>query len=160
MSIRKRLLQLGISIAAGLVVLAVCGIANHFARVHLCDRVGKKIDQLVLFTPTGLSEPEWTVHIYWTHNLHSNSMLHLYASYASICELEQILDDSLATGPDRSTIDAIWDRYAKLTCFGTTYRQRYEWRKNAIAQEVAICGLDYPYIDDYLAILHNERAKQ
>jgi hypothetical protein len=119
-----------------------------------------KIDRLALHPPNNMSELEWAVHVYWTHNLHCNAMPREYASYSSIREVEQTLDDTLTNGPNRLAIEAIWDRYAKMTPSGAAYQQKYEMEKNSIAAAVAAQGLQFPYVNDYQDFVQYVRSRR
>ncbi len=157
---RNRLRQIAYSIATVLFAVAVGGVAYHMVRVRLCDRVLTKIDRLASYPPSDMGELEWAVHVYWTHNLHCNAMPLVYASYGAIRDVEQILDDTLTNGPNRLTIDAIWDRYAMMTPSGAAYQQKYELEKDAIATAVAAQGSDYPFVNDYRDFVQYERSRR
>ncbi|EMI41979.1 hypothetical protein [Rhodopirellula sp. SWK7] len=140
------------AIATGIVVsLAIMAIlAFHFYRVSLCNRILDRIDSLGKFPPSETTGLEWAVHVYWTHNLHCNSMPLMHASTNSMRSVDTELSDALDRGPDLSTIDSLWDRYAEMTPSGAEYRLKYESEKDRIARVVAEQGLDFVYIDDYL----------
>ncbi|MFO0944227.1 MAG: hypothetical protein U0930_26255 [Pirellulales bacterium] len=83
-----------------------------------------------------------------------------YASYSSIREVELTLDDTLTNAPNRLAIDAIWDRYAKMTPSGAAYQQKYEMEKNSIAAAVAAQGLQFPYVNDYQDFVQYVRTRR
>ncbi|TWT66057.1 hypothetical protein [Allorhodopirellula solitaria] len=150
--IRRFVLAIGIVSVTTVVVL----VAFHFYRVRLCDRIDRRIDSLALYPPSDTTDLEWAVHVYWTHNLHGNSMPLAYASTDSLWHLDDELDDALNSRPTRKTIDDLWVRYSEMTSLGAEYRRKYEPEKNRIASLVAEQGLGYRFIDDYLSFSSRE----
>ena len=139
------------AIAAGVIASATVTVVLvlHFYRVSLCNRILERIDSLAQFPPAQTNDLEWAVHVYWTHNLHCNSLALTQASTASLLQVDTELSDALELGPSSSTINSLWERYGEMTSSGATYRHRYETEKDQIANAVSEQGLDYPYIDDY-----------
>ena len=149
--------RIGFWVAAILAVLVICGVGFHFARVRICDGILEKIDRLTLNPPDGMSELEWAVHVYWTHNLHCNSMLLSQASYGELNALNRTLDNARTSGADTGTIDAIWDIYARLTPAGKDYQSKYEAEKNSIAELVSKQGTEFQFASDYQGFLESLR---
>jgi hypothetical protein len=149
-------LLLGAALAFGVVVGA--WFVHQIRRAQLSNSILTKIDILALYPPNDTPELQWAVLVYWTHNLHGNSIPHVYASYSSLRELDRFLDASLAEGPRRRTIDGLWDRYAAISDSGSRYRATYEPIRDSIADSVAAEGIDYFDARSYQDFLAHVRS--
>jgi len=127
------------AVLAGVVVLCVV-IVYQSQRARLAGSICTKVDSLVLYPPNDASELEWAVLVYWTSNLHGEAMPSWYASYSSLRELDQFLDTTMAGGPNRSTIDGLWDRYASMSDSGLRYRVKYEPIRDEDAAAITLKG--------------------
>jgi hypothetical protein len=105
-------------------------------RGQLSGSILEKVDRFALYPPSDTTEMQWAVLVYWTHNLHCNSIPQVYAPYASLQELDRFLDDALANGPDRLTIDGLWDRHAAIGEGAARYRREYKPVRDAAAKGI------------------------
>jgi drug/metabolite transporter superfamily protein YnfA len=115
-------------------------VASQATRAKASESLLHTIDSLVLLTPRDRTADEWNVLVYWTHNLHGNSILQVYAKRADIIRLQQDINDRIQSDADTSTILWIWERYAALTECGERYRQKYQSVMLAEMERVAANG--------------------
>jgi len=145
---------------AGLAVAAVV-VGCYFyqyQRAQLSHAILAKVDRLALNPPNGTTELQWAVYVYWTHNLHCETIPQFYASYWTLLELDKFMDASIAKGPNRKTIDELWDRYAAISDSGRRYRLKYEpWRDSA-AESIAAEGIKYADVGSYESFLAYVRS--
>jgi hypothetical protein len=122
-------------------------------RGSLCNRIQTKVEKLADHRPADVSSLEWAVLVYWTINLHGETIPQLYASYASLRELDRFLDAAIEAGAVRSTIDELWDRYAAMSPSGYRYSAKYLPIRDSIVADVRRQGLAYFDIDSYLDLV-------
>ncbi len=146
-------------IAVAAVLAATSYLAYQARRGQLGARIRTKVDRLVLQPPEGISELEWAVHVYWTHNLHCEAIPQVYASVSSLQDLDRFLDDAIAHGPDFKTIDILWDRYAAMSRSGREYREKWKPVRDEIADAVAREGDDYGDAGSYRDFLESVRSE-
>ena len=147
-------------IAIVIVVLASGLFAYQVSRGKLNNSILAKVDRLVLQIPTGNSELEWSVYVYWTHNLHCETMSLNSVSHSSMRELNQFLNDAIERGPDRETIRELWDRYSMINDSGYRYRTKYEPVRDKIIDTIAQEGSDYVDVRCYQNFLQSVRTWQ
>ncbi|MCD0462026.1 hypothetical protein LOC72_21335 [Roseiconus lacunae] len=150
---------IGIAVVITIATTLLVIVGTHFYRVHLCESILSKIDQLASHPPPDATDLEWAVHVYWTHNLHCNSMPLTYASTDALHGIEAELSDAMISQPGRATIDRLWDAYSEMTHLGAEYKLTYEHEKNRIAEVVALKGLRYEYIEDYRSFAGSRGSK-
>jgi hypothetical protein len=149
-----------IGIAVAIVATCLGLFGYQIYRANLSLAILAKVDRLVLYTPEDCSELEWAVHVYWTHNLHCAAIPQVYASLSSLHELNRFLDDAVERGPDRSTIEALWVRYAALSAGGQKYSARYDPVRREIANAVARDGESYADAGSYRGLREFVRDKE
>lgn len=98
-------------------------IGNQLRCVRAADAILKDIDSLVLRPPTDVAQEQWDVAVYWTHNLHCNSLLAFQSSLGEIRRFRDELATRVRSDVDMSTVDWIWERYAVLTRSGRDYQK-------------------------------------
>lgn len=96
---------------------------------------------------------EWAVHVYWTHNLHGNAIPQINGTLSELRDLDASLDRSISAGPDRRTIDTLWDKYSAMSESGHRYRVKYEPIRDQAAREIAAQGDAYFDAASYRAML-------
>jgi hypothetical protein len=139
-------------------VVAIVGVVGYqLYRQHLSESILAKLDRLVLQTPEGMTELQWAVYVYWTHNLHCEAIPQLYASISSLRELDQILDDANVNGPGPQTIERLWDEYERISESGFRYRQQYEPVRDEIVDAVVKEGANYFDADSYRGLLKSQQ---
>ncbi len=141
------------------VVAAAC-FAPLLAKGLLNESIRPKVDSLALYPPKGTPELQWAVLVYWTHNLHDNTIPQVYASYSSLRELDRFLDAAIAHGPTRDTIDGLWARYASMSESGSQYRLMYEPVRNAEVESIAAEGTNYAGAPGYARFLKDVKASK
>lgn len=145
-------LLIGLAVATG--VTSFCAIRYQLARCRTSDTILLNIDRLVLQPPPDISELEWAVYIYWTHNLHANAMPHQSASLSSLRQLNHDLEQSISTGPDLRIVNDLWDRYSAMSESGFEYRQKHEPIRDSVVKAIASQGeqyFDHRSYQDFLA---------
>jgi hypothetical protein len=140
---RSNFMRVVVCVAIAISVVACAALGYQIHRARLSESILDKIDQLVLHPPDDVPELEWAVLVYWTHNLHCNSIPQVYASYPTLRELDQYLDATIAEGPTRESIDELWERYASISDSGLRYRMKYMPVRDSIADTVAAEGEDF-----------------
>ena len=151
------------AIVAIIVLTAGAGAYVLACQVHresICRHILRKIDRLALQPPNGMTELEWASVVYWTHNLHCNTIPQVYADLATLRELDTFIDDGAERGSDMATIDGIWDRYAQMSDSGSSYREKYESRRNEIAAAIANEGESYADARSYRDFLAYVRSTE
>ena len=139
--------------------VTVCGVvglalfAYQFWRARTSESILSKIDQLALQSPNGVTDLEWAVLVYWTHNLHCSAMPQIHATRSELLELASSLDHSIAVGPNRETIDSLWDIYSAMSQSGQQYRAEYEPVRDQAARQIAVEGDAYFDAPSYRAML-------
>ena len=132
--------------AIAIVALSILPISRftYFAiRGMQAQAIVAKIDQLVHHRPADVSESEWAILVYWTHNLHHNSVPQVNLSISQLWRLSNDLDEMLLKGPDRHSIDHLWEQYSIMTDSGARYREKYEPYRDAIIAESSRMGSEY-----------------
>lgn len=114
-----------------LLTVVIGAVAYQLIRVRLADSLLHKIDLLVLRPPDDMTELEWAMLVYYTHNLHGSAIPQQEMSIAELRSLHRDLDSMLESGPNRNSIDYLWDEYARLTEGGAWYRELYESDRDA-----------------------------
>jgi hypothetical protein len=143
-------------IVIGLVVGSL--LAYQILRGKLNASILTKVDSLVLYPPKDTSELQWAVLVYWTHNLHGSASPEVHASYSSLRKLEGFLDTAIANGPDRHSIDWLWERYAAMSDSGWGYSTKYKPIRDSIVEEIAAEGADYYDIRSYRDFMKGVQA--
>ncbi|WP_442511697.1 hypothetical protein SH528x_003408 [Novipirellula sp. SH528] len=123
--------------------LAFGAIAYQVTRDQLAESVLAKVDRLSLHPPINMPKLEWAILVYWTHNLHCESIPQTTMSINELRHLSRDLNEMLQSGPSRDSIDYLWDRYATLTDGGARYRAKYESIRDAIIEAAARDGDAY-----------------
>lgn len=130
-SLRKILL---ITVAISM-VLAVYA---HFEREWFSPRrrdlqIRDAIRSLEARRPPDVTPQAWQAAVFWTQNLHGNSMVPFEASDHQIKVFQEDLNQRLSQPIDLDTIYWIWDEYAKLTPAG----KRYQRFRSQMDEEIA-----------------------
>ena len=112
-----------------MIVLADRTVGNYLRRLRASEAILSRIDSLVLRSPTDVSRHQWNVPIFWTHNLHSNSLLAFDAPLEDIRRFQRQLESRVQGDVDMSTIDWIWGQYATLTAAGERYQHYRDWMR-------------------------------
>lgn len=148
--------NLWISLFVVVPVLTALGlIAWQRSRVIASDHLLDQIDSLVLLSPQDRTADEWSVAVYWTHNLHCASSPQIYAELSEIKRLQRDINERVESNVDTSTILWIWERYGALTESGDRY-QKYQQVMLKEMERVAADGDTY---GDYSSFAKQVRAE-
>jgi hypothetical protein len=156
---RRSIKRAAAGIFVAVIVAAIGLFVYQVTRARLADTVLTKIDRLVLQPPEGTPELEWAVDVYWTHNLHCEAIPQINESVSALRELNRFLDDAIIVGPDRQTINTLWDRYATMSQSGYRYRTKHEPVREQIVDAVEREGKDYYDAGSYLSFLRSVRSR-
>jgi len=155
---QSRIVRLVVCAALAVGVVAAGWLAPQLAKGLLNQSIRPKVDSLALYPPKGTPELQWAVLVYWTHNLHDNTIPQVYASYSSLRELDRFLDAAIAQGPTRGTIDGLWQRYASMSESGSQYRLKYEPIRDSDGESIAAEGTNSVVGRGYAAFLARVKA--
>ena len=114
---------------------------------------------LALTPPPDVSEMEWTSIVFWTHNLHCNTIPQVHASLPMLQTIDKLIEDT-AEHPDKQNIDRLWEEYSKLSQSGFTYREKYLPIRDEIAEAISNQGRNYPDVRSYDDFLASIRARK
>ena len=161
--LRRRLLQVGGLLLVIAVSVVVVALGFQIYRAQYCERLLGKIDKLALSPPPNVSELEWAAIVFWTHNLHCNSIPQVYANLSTLRTIDNLIE-AASEQPDRQKINRLWDEYAKVSQSGFRYRQKYMLVRDEIAEAIAIQGNSFSdfrsYNDFLVSILARHSSKQ
>lgn len=108
---------------------------QHWSRLSRADLVLNKIDSLVLEAPRGCSELEWSILVYWTHNLHCEASPVLRTRESALANVENILHVAEENGASRTVIDELWAEYSQLPGIGRDFCKKYESVRDSIIED-------------------------
>jgi hypothetical protein len=92
-------------------------------RAHYARQLETRIEQLYAKRPENLTVEQWNCLVDWTCNLHGNSLVAFECNTGEIIAFESRLSEALSGTVDASTIEWIWDEYAKLCHAGQSYQR-------------------------------------
>ena len=113
---------------------------------------------LALSPPPNVSELEWAAIVFWTHNLHCNSIPQVYANQSTLRTIDNLIE-AASKQPDRQKINQLWDEYAKVSKSGFRYREKYMPVRDEIAEAIAIQGNSFSDFRSYNDFLVSIRAR-
>ncbi len=157
---RKHLLRANAVVAVLVAGVGAYGIAYQVYRDSIWRNIVRKIDRLALTPPKDMTELEWASVVYWTHNLHCNTIPPFYGDLKKIKELDAFIENAAERGPDMATIDGLWNRYAQISESGSQFRAKYESRCNEISAAIAEEGNDFADARSYRDFLAYVRSTQ
>ncbi len=159
---RKRLKWFGCI----LLLIAVSTVATAFGdqiyRARFCEQLLRRIDALVLVPPSESSELEWAATVYWTHNLHCNTIPQVHASLPMLRKINEIVAD-LEKSPGLTKINLLWNEYAKVSQSGFRYSEKYLPIRDEIVHEISLQGnnyTDFRSYDDFLTSIRSRNSKE
>ena len=118
-------------LAVTFLVIAISLVGYQVFRGQIAQGLLRKIDRLVLQTPDGMTDLQWQMLVYHTHNLHCSATPQIEMSITELRTLHNDLDRMLASGPTRDSIDYLWDEYSRLSPGGAQHREVYESDRDA-----------------------------
>ena len=112
-----RRVRVGMILVAVLVVALPCGYFcmrayPYHRHRRVSDRMEIAIARLAFNRPEALTDDQWAHCIFWTWNLHDN--FGSVPDFIPTADLERILAEfeaKIDAGPNRATIDWLWDEY-------------------------------------------------
>ncbi len=114
---------------AATVFIAVCCASavavrrSIVGRTHYSRRLETQIEGLYAKQPQNLNAAQWHCMVYWTRNLHGNSLIAFQTSTAQIASFESRINERLSGKVDATTIEWIWDEYANVCPGGRNYQR-------------------------------------
>ncbi|QDV30843.1 hypothetical protein Spb1_27780 [Planctopirus ephydatiae] len=114
---------------------------------------------LALSPPSNVSELEWASIVYWTHNLHCNSIPQVHANLSTLRTIDNLIEEA-AEHPNRQKINQLWNEYAKVSQSGFRYREKYLPVRDEIAEAIANQGDSFSDFRSYNDFLVSIRARQ
>jgi hypothetical protein len=145
-----------IAVAAILWSCTVAMWQSVVVRTHYARRLETHIHQLYAKRPENLSAEQWNCLVDWTCGLHGNSLIVFECNTGQIVALERRMCETLSGTVDASTIEWIWDEYAKLCPAGLSY-QRFRLMVNE-----SLAGLDSPvFLESHMHdVADNQRLQR
>ena len=117
-------------------------------RARVSRRIESRLGSMSATTPSGLTQQQWQVMVDWTRNLHGSSLLPFQTSLAEIETFERQLNEQLDESVDATTIEWIWDHYARACDGGDRYQRfRLQVNETLTAMNSPIL-LEPPELDD------------
>ncbi|MBN1908424.1 MAG: hypothetical protein JW818_01680 [Pirellulales bacterium] len=141
---------------AGMILVAVLVIAlpcvyfgtkfyRYYRHSRVSDRMKAAITRLAFYRPDDLTDDQWAHCIFWTWNLHGN--YGVVPDFIPTADLERMVTEfeaKIDEGPNRATIDWLWDEYYRSAPNAHNYEQFRPTLPNNLADLEA--GV---YDDDY-----------
>lgn len=159
MMVSVKLKRTAFGLAASVIAISSVFFIYEFERSRLSTSILNKIDRLALEHPDDIPELEWAALVYWTHNLHCNSLPQQYGSFSKLRDINHYLEASLEAGPKRETIETIWEKYSVLNKFGMSYSVKYKPQRDSIIEAIATQRSDYFDVGSYQDFLDSVRQK-
>ncbi len=155
---RKRLKWFGCIFLLIAVSTVAIAFGDQIYRARFCEQLLRRIDALVLVPPSESSELEWAATVYWTHNLHCNTIPQVYASLPMLRKIDEIVAD-LEKQPDLTKINLLWNEYAKVSQSGFRYSEKYLPIRDEIVHEISLQGNNYTDVRSYDDFLTSIRSR-
>lgn len=156
---RKRLILFACILLLFVLGTVAVAFGDQIYRARYCEQLLQRIDALVLVPPSESSELEWAATVYWTHNLHCNTIPQVYASVPMLRKIDAIVAE-VEKQPDLTKINLLWDEYAKVSQSGSRYREKYLPIRDKVVHDILVKGNNYTDFRSYNDFLTSIRLRK